>query len=257
MKAKEMYSFFIIIFYFVIDNNFGTPRYWGSAFSPNGNTLYVSRSDTTSYLYQYDLTAANISASRITLATISQPLVAGGALRLAPDDKIYWTCAWTNQVTLNYPYQDTMYHTENMNLSVINDPDVVGTGCNFSLYSFHLGGKRTYWGLPNNPDYSLGPVWGSACDSLSNGINEFNDKAENYIIFPNPALNNLYITQSSKEFIKFINVINSIGQGEKIYYSSINNGKYIEINISLLSSGIYFLEILTNKKKLVKRFIKE
>ena len=241
----------------VIDNNGGTPRYWGSAFSSNGNVLYVSRSDTTSYLYQYDLTASNISASRLTLATISQPLVAGGALRLAPDDKIYWTCAWTNQIVFNYPYQDTMYHIENMNLSVINDPDVVGTGCNFSLYSFNLGGKRTYWGLPNNPDYELGALWGSVCDSLTNGVHEINNEEDNFNVFPNPAKNILYISQSNNELIKSINIFNSIGQKQKVEYLLYKNREYEAVNTSSLQHGIYFLEIQTDKQKIVKRFIKE
>ena len=241
----------------VIDNNGGTPRYWGSAFSSNGNVLYVSRSDTTSYLYQYDLTASNISASRLTLATISQPLVAGGALRLAPDDKIYWTCAWTNQIVFNYPYQDTMYHIENMNLSVINDPDVVGTGCNFSLYSFNLGGKRTYWGLPNNPDYELGALWGSVCDSLTNGVHEINNEEDNFNVFPNPAKNILYIPQSNNELIKSINIFNSIGQKQKVEYLLYKNREYEAVNTSSLQHGIYFLEIKTDKQKIVKRFVKE
>ena len=39
-----------------------------------------------------------------------------------------------------------MYSQYNMNLSVIENPDVVGVGCNLNLFSFYLGGKRTYWG---------------------------------------------------------------------------------------------------------------
>lgn len=53
-----------------------------------------------------------------------------------------------------------------MNLSVINSPDLPGAACDFQPYSFYLGGKRTYWGLPNNPDYDLGPLVGSPCDTL-------------------------------------------------------------------------------------------
>ncbi|MBL0341878.1 MAG: hypothetical protein IPP71_13625 [Bacteroidetes bacterium] len=56
-----------------------------------------------------------------------------------------------------YPYPD-IYNMYNMNLSVINQPDSLGATCDFQPYSFYLGGKRTYVGLPNNPDYELGPL---------------------------------------------------------------------------------------------------
>ncbi|MBK8362933.1 MAG: hypothetical protein IPL24_04420 [Bacteroidetes bacterium] len=38
-----------------------------STFSANENVIYVSQNDTTSYLFQYDLTASNIAASKDTL----------------------------------------------------------------------------------------------------------------------------------------------------------------------------------------------
>jgi len=60
-----------------------------------------------------------------------------------------------------------------MNLSVINSPDSLGVACNFQPYSFNLGGKRSYFGLPNNPNYDMPPDSGSICDTLSSvGISE-------------------------------------------------------------------------------------
>ena len=44
---------------------------------------------------------------------------------------------------------------------------VIGTACGYAPYSFYLGGKRTYYGLPNNPDYDLPALIGSPCDSLT------------------------------------------------------------------------------------------
>ena len=233
----------------VIENNTGDPNYWGSAFSQNGNVLYVSRSDTTSYLYQYDLSASNIPASKLTLSTISHPRIAGGALRLAPDNKIYWTCAWTNGITFNYPYQDTMYHTENMNLSVINDPDVVGMGCNFSLYNFNLGGKRTYWGLPNNPDYSLGSISGSACDSITNNIQEIT--SYKISISPNPFID--YISVQS-EFI--INKIIIEDLNGKIITSEKINATQFKINVKDVASGIYFIKCINGENETIKKIVK-
>ena len=232
-------------------------EYSGASFSPNGNLLYISDGNEVSRLFQFDLTASNVWAARDTLATITTSRYAGGNLKLAPDNKIYWTCTYYIGGAFPYPYADSVYHTENMNLSVINDPDVQGQGCNFSLFSFNLGGKRTYWGLPNNPDYELGALWGSVCDSLTNGVHELNNEEENFNVFPNPAKNILYIAQSNNELIKSINIFNTIGQKQKVEYLLYKNRDYEAVNTSSLQHGIYFLEIQTDKQKIVKRFIKE
>jgi hypothetical protein len=69
-----------------------------------------------------------------------------------------------------YPDTSTAYTTINNNLSVINYPDSLGTACDFQPFSFNLGAGRTYFGLPNNPDYELGAWVGSPCDTLSVGL---------------------------------------------------------------------------------------
>jgi hypothetical protein len=225
----------------IILNASNHPKILGSAFSPNGNVIYVSTCNGPSYLVQYDLTAANIFNSRDTIASILSPQEAGGALRLAPDGKIYWSCIWENGIQFSYPYADTMYHTENMNLSVINDPDVVGSGCNFSLYSFNLGGKRCYWGLPNNPDYSLGPVVGSICDSLSNGINEV-EKRNDFSFYPNPANRDFTIFFSKSVFKEKIIIVNDLDQ--RVFENEIPDGvQTYSVHLPILSNGIYFVSV--------------
>ena len=234
----------------VIDQSHPYIGYNGSTFSPDGQLLYVSANDTISNLYQFDLTAPNIFASRIVLASIAHPVYTSGALKLAPDGKIYWSCAWNIINYYNYPYQDTMYHTENMNLSVINDPDVVGTSCNFSLYSFNLGGKRTYWGLPNNPDYSLGPVAGSICDSLFNSVSEISKS--NLEVYPNPFSDFISIESDEVNNIE-ISVIDQLGQ--QVYSGKLfsNTSK---INLSYLKAGYYILICNTKSGKFEYPIIK-
>ncbi len=46
-------------------------------------------------------------------------------------------------------------------------PDSIGSSCDYQPFSFYLGGKRTYYGLPNNPNYDLGPLAGSSCDTIT------------------------------------------------------------------------------------------
>jgi hypothetical protein len=222
----------------------------GSCFSPNENYVYLSTNDTLSQLFQYDLTVPNIISSQIVLASISHPLYSGGVLRLAPDNKIYWSNAWTNQITYIYPYQDTVYHPENMNLSVINSPDSPGVPCNFSLYSFYLGGKRTYWGLPNNPDYELGAVIGSICDSLLSGITNIDNK-EYFRFFPNPFSKEVFLSLNNDDH-GMLTVYNHLGQ--PVYHSSI--GRENKFDFSFLKPGIYYFEIEVNGRRLNQKMIK-
>jgi len=155
------------------DNVLAPPGFnlWSAAFSADESKLYITASDTTTYLYQYDLNAPNIAASKDTLWTLNYPHYAGGGLKLAPDNKIYLSAQYYNDFNFPYPYADSVYNMYNMNLSVINSPDSLGAACDFQPYSFYLGGKRTYLGLPNNPDYDMPALAGSPCDTLT-GITE-------------------------------------------------------------------------------------
>ena len=137
-------------------------------FSDNGRFLYIATSGyyNAAYLIQVDLLNPQLYAAADTIDSINYVLEPGGQLKRGPDDKIYWACGYTDGFNFPYPYPDTLYNTYNTYLSVINSPDSLGAACNFTPYSFYLGGARTYWGLPNNPDYDLGPLKGSPCDTL-------------------------------------------------------------------------------------------
>ena len=75
-------------------------------------------------------------------------------------------------MTYNYPYPDSLYNLVNTHLSVINSPDSAGLACDYQAFSVPLPGCRTYLGLPNNPDWNLGVIAGSICDTLTVGINQ-------------------------------------------------------------------------------------
>ena len=166
--------------------------FWEGAYSPNDSVFYVStiwvsvsQSDT-SRLLQYNLADTNIALTCDTLAWWRLPFQTG-AIRLAPDNKIYVTNAYATS-NVNFPYPDSVYNYINMNLSVINEPDNLGAACNFQPFSFYLGGKRTYLGLPNNPKYDLGALAGSVCDTLTNLTPDPSPLGEGSIkVFPNPA----------------------------------------------------------------------
>ena len=100
---------------------------YGVEFSPNGNLLYLVDRQ----VKQFNLlagTPAVIIASRVDLGS---PTTSIGAAQLAPDGRIY------------------VSERFNSYLHVIEDPNVVGMGCNFVEEGFYLGGRRSRVGLPN------------------------------------------------------------------------------------------------------------
>ncbi len=122
----------------IASNGFAIPtlnatQSYGIEFSPDGSKLYSTGENSWFNISQYDLNAgspAAIIASATIIGTTGGILPAG--MQLGPDLKIY--------VTL---------YTSNF-LAVINDPNVLGTGCNFQDNAVPLGAGSSQIGLPGN-----------------------------------------------------------------------------------------------------------
>ena len=135
----------------------------GISFSPNSNILYLFGHKK---VFQYDLTVSDVFATQQLVAetdnyldTVYFPNMdttyyfqhAFFLGQLAPDGKIYISATVNNNKLL---------HT-------INNPNIWGVGCDVQQHSIHIPTfNRT---IPNFPNYRLGPIDGSICDSL--GIN--------------------------------------------------------------------------------------
>jgi gliding motility-associated-like protein len=111
---------------------------YGAEFSPNGKLLYISASNSSTepcVLYQFDISSNNAAAIIGTKQVISNltPWFAG-ALQMGPDQKIYMAM-----------WKDT-------SISVIENPDVYGSGCGFNYNKIYMGPVITepvQFGLPN------------------------------------------------------------------------------------------------------------
>ncbi len=213
------------------------PQLFGCEFSPDGNLLYVSSTkiltDDTLKIFQVDLTAPNPGATKQVIYSSPDP-ASGGLLKRGPDDKIYFSCL----DLCGWPYPNNCRTQYNENLSVINNPNVYGLGCNFSKFSFNLGGKRTYWDLPNIPNFNLGEISGSACDSLTNNIKQ-NDPVISFNIYPNPCRDKLNII-SSNNLNKNFRLYDS---RLRLLYQTELKGSFNTIDISKFNNGIYFVRI--------------
>lgn len=230
--------------------------FWSGTYSPDGNKFYATTqyyfNVDTSYIIQYDLTAANIPLSADTLYNFVWPVQAG-AVRLAPDNKLYMACFYDWGFP-GFPYPDSVRNLYNENLSVVNYPDSLGAACDFQPFSFYLGGKRTYWGLPNNPDYNLGRLVGSPCDTLTSVAEILTDDLY-FSISPNPSNGNFKINyplpHNKTGALQIFDLT-----GKEVYNQILQQGKNHEFfSIKNLSDGIYLCKIATDNFVATKKII--
>jgi gliding motility-associated-like protein len=98
----------------------------GAEFSPNSKVLYISEKMKET-ISQFDLTASNITSSKIEMTVPGKMF---GALQLAINNKIY-IATWASN-----------------SLGVINNPNILGLGCNFQKDGLNLGNGYSLLGLP-------------------------------------------------------------------------------------------------------------
>lgn len=99
---------------------------YGLEFSPSGNLLYMNIGNE---IFQYQVNAPDVTASQLLLTGATVP--AGVPMQLGPDGKLYLTTYFINR-----------------KLSVINNPDVPGLGCNLELNTIDLDGKLPLFNFP-------------------------------------------------------------------------------------------------------------
>jgi hypothetical protein len=128
----------------ITEPGYGTvPPSYGVSFSPDNTKLYMSSGFYGWLLYQYDLTAGtpmDVMNSRFKLSSVPDSLFHNqtvSAIQIGPDNKIYLA-------------------TDSTFISVINNPNVLGLGCNYNRHSTPmLANTFCYSGLPNFPDNFL------------------------------------------------------------------------------------------------------
>ncbi|MBK9400123.1 MAG: T9SS type A sorting domain-containing protein [Bacteroidetes bacterium] len=242
-----------------IRNNIGSTdlkeRFWSVEFSSSGRYLYVATADWTSYLFQFDLQNAQPWQSKVLLDSIDVPLAPASTIRRAPDNRIYRSIAWNNGTSFNYPYPDTAWNIYNTHLSVINYPDSGGLVCDYQPFSVFLPGCRTYLGLPNNPDYTLGPVIGSPCDTLSVGIIE-NEATEQLVVAPNPFKDQFKVTpihgvfSANTKYEIYDMLFQKGGEGR------IDGENNAMIRAENLLPGVYLLKLFSGTKPFRVKIVK-
>ena len=233
--------------YVNIDTSLGR----GMAVSPSGQFIYFSLF---TYVLQYDLWAADIEASRDTVAifdgTYSYDPLFGHwfyLFELAPDNKIY-----------GYTYGPYLH--------VINNPDARGDSCDFRQHGILLPYDNGQF-VPNNPNYRLAALSDTACVRREHGSSYIDGEevvyssvatfAENpdFLIYPNPATAALYIEIENSENQKAVILIyNNLGQ---LVAKSDFSGRYASVDIKGLAAGSYTCQLILAGQRAVRKFVKE
>ncbi|MBK9400306.1 MAG: T9SS type A sorting domain-containing protein [Bacteroidetes bacterium] len=239
------------------------PHWYGScAFSPDDSKLYVLEgmvNNDTAHIWQFDLNASNIAASKQVIVSFPDPLEGVYQMKLAPDNKIYISAFDRN---FSWPYPDTSiaFTTINNNLSVINYPDSLGAACDFQPFSFNLGPGRSYFGLPNNPDYELGAWVGSPCDTLSVGVDD--NVPQQQVFFQawyNSEWNMIHVNASKlKGRTGSLRLFDM--EGRLVFEKKVEviAGGYVTTEISMqgIAKGMYIVNLLTEKEYLSGKVMK-
>ncbi|QQR86071.1 MAG: T9SS type A sorting domain-containing protein [Flavobacteriales bacterium] len=213
----------------------------GVAFSPSGRFLYVS---SVYDVYQVDMDAPDVGGSITHIATWDStysPSPPFATLfeeaRLARDGKIYIS-------TGNSTFK----------LHVINYPDSLGAACDIQQHAITL---PTYWfnSLPNHPNYHLGALDGSVCDSLDVGL-VVQPENLNLSLYPNPNAGAFAITYAPQPNSGTLEV--HALDGRVVHRGSVAPWSQLKrVELRDLSPGLYQCTVRFGAQEGVRRFVVE
>jgi len=227
---------------------------WGSsaiAMSPNNRYIYLSRSilngnsskEEYTYMCQIDLEDSDPWKNRIILK-----------------DSFAYTDKITGEVFITLPYKcrygmdGRLYFIDNSSytpLYVIQNPNEKGKACNLcdTCISFPYFNEGS---LPKYPNYRLGPLKGSPCDTIL-GVANKDIKPEDYgiKIFPNPSSTIIKIDITIPQYdptIKTEVVVVDVSGAIVLRHVMPDFAYIAELDISKLPSGVYGVQLRQPQK---------
>ncbi len=209
----------------------------------------------------------------------SDTTICGYATGGAPPYQYLWSNSSTSSCQTVSPVNTTNYSvtvtdansgtaTSSLTITVDSVAKPVITPSGSMLFS--TAGISYQWNLNGNPisgatgqfyspltpgNYSVTVNYSNGCSATSDtyivtGINELSNSL--YIsVYPNPANDNLTIESSQNALIDITNI-----QGQLIKSIATNSNK-TNVDVSALPSGVYFVEVKTEKGVAVRKFVKE
>ncbi len=221
----------------------------GLAFSPSGKYAYTCTSNT---VYQID-------TDNMTWQAVAN--YDGFISGLPP------TCCPTSFFNMYLAANGKIYITSGSSVQHIHEmnyPDSAGTACDVQQHNINLG-IWNFRSVPNHPNYYLGPVTGSVCDSLTGLTPGPSPTGEGrFEILPNPnngSFEIMYLLPQNKSGVFEVYDVN----GRKVYEQNLPQWSMVQqVNLSSrtrspegrsaqIAEGIYQCVITSDGKRAVKK----
>ena len=178
-------------------------------------------------MLQYDLEVADIRTTETVVGlwdgfNDNGYITAFGSMQVAPDGKIYIT---------------TLGSTHYMH--TIEKPDEKGLACQVKQRSVKLFNYNS-WSIPNHPNYRLGALKGSPCDTIHNvGVQDI-EHNQVVLVAPNPSNGYLKVSWNST---KTMNVVLSDILGRELIHQNLAESNEVLLDVSNISNGIYNISV--------------
>jgi hypothetical protein len=209
---------------------------YGVIFSPNGRYIYMIHN---LRILQFDLEAADVLASVDTVGVYARDSTSGGAqpyyfiAQNGPDGKIY--------------ISSTNGRKE---LHVIRRPNEGGMACEFVRNGQPLG-RYIEFGLPNHPNFRLGRLRGSACDTIYQdttvGVHSIYGRRAMFRLYPNPATSRVQAEYNWIEWERYqkVELVLSDLSGRILRRETVAPYSVVSsMELSGISSGLYQMRLL-------------
>ena len=122
----------------------------------------------------------------------------------------------------------------------------------YFIWSSNIGSNRLDVFITKIPSQLLVP------DSVLTSVVPLEEKNDMVKIFPNPANDNLTIETSQKSYIEILSIEGQLIQTlPPCREAGATTGNKTNINVSVFPSGVYIVEVKTEKGIEVRKFVKE
>ncbi|MBE7510164.1 MAG: T9SS type A sorting domain-containing protein [Bacteroidia bacterium] len=137
-------------------------------------------------------------------------------------------------------------------LHEMNYPDSAGIACDVQLHNVFT--NCFFIGVPNHPNYYLGRLVGSPCDTLT-GIHDLAAHDFRFSISPNPNNGNfriMYLLPQNKSGTLQIFDIT----GKEIYHQTLPPWSTLQyISLPKIADGVYQCTIISNNQRVNKKLV--
>lgn len=195
-----------------------------ASFSSDGTKLYTLFNGD---VFQYDIEATNIEASKMMVASVSSV----NRLYLAPDARIYFFKGDSGSLP-----------------GYIECPNNTGLDVGVTMNAISLNGKNSGYNFTNIPACYLYRVSTGQCNA---SLNKESASQNKFTIKPNPASKVFSISNDSNKELSGVKIIASDGR----YSMKLHRDLESPINISKLSPGIYFVHLIFDDEVIIKKLV--